>query len=278
MHYNTNRKSKDEREKGKKPMKAVQKMLCLLTACALVLCGLAGCGKKEEEKKALVMATNANFPPYEYKEGENFEGIDVEIAQKIAEKMGRTLEIEDVEFGSIVSGVESGKYDIGMAGMTVNEERLQSVNFTSSYATGIQVVIVKEDSAITSIDDLYGEGILIGVQQDTTGDIYSSDTIENGGFGADKVVQYKNGADAVQALITGKVSCVIIDNEPAKSFVKANTGLKILSTEYVQEDYAIAVNKSNTELLEELNKILSELTADGTVQKIVDKYIPPEAE
>ena len=229
------------------------------------------------EKETLVMATNATFPPYEFKEGDSFAGIDVEIAGKIAEKLGMTLEIKDVEFGSIIGGVQTGKFDIGMAGMTVTDERLKSVNFSDSYATGIQVVIVKADSAIKSLDDLKGDGSMkFGVQQDTTGDIYASDTVENGGYGKDNVVRYKTGADAVQALKTGKVDAVIIDNEPAKSFVKANEGLSILDGSWVEENYAIAIAKDNTELLEKVNGALKELIADGTVKAIIDKYIPAE--
>ena len=229
------------------------------------------------EKATLVMATNAAFPPYEFKEGDSFAGIDVEIAGKIAEKLGMTLEIKDVEFGSIVGGVQTGKFDIGMAGMTVTDERLKSVNFSDSYATGIQVVIVKADSAIKSLDDLKGDGSMkFGVQQDTTGDIYASDTVENGGYGKDNVVRYKTGADAVQALKTGKVDAVIIDNEPAKSFVSANEGLSILDGSWVEENYAIAIAKDNTELLEKVNGALKELIADGTVKAIIDKYIPAE--
>lgn len=229
------------------------------------------------EKATLVMATNAAFPPYEFKEGDSFAGIDVEIAGKIAEKLGMTLEIKDVEFGSIVGGVQTGKFDMGMAGMTVTDERLKSVNFSDSYATGIQVVIVKEDSAIKSLDDLKGDGSMkFGVQQDTTGDIYASDTVENGGYGKDNVVRYKTGADAVQALKTGKVDAVIIDNEPAKSFVSANEGLSILDGSWVEENYAIAIAKENTELLEKVNGALKELIADGTVKAIIDKYIPAE--
>lgn len=229
------------------------------------------------EKATLVMATNAAFPPYEFKEGDSFAGIDVEIAGKIAEKLGMTLEIKDVEFGSIIGGVQTGKFDIGMAGMTVTDERLKSVNFSDSYATGIQVVIVKADSAIKSLDDLKGDGSMkFGVQQDTTGDIYASDTVEKGGYGKDNVVRYKTGADAVQALKTGKVDAVIIDNEPAKSFVSANEGLSILDGSWVEENYAIAIAKENKELLEKVNGALKELIADGTVKAIIDKYIPAE--
>lgn len=172
-----------------------------------------------EGKEELVMATNAAFPPYEYVESENVVGIDAEIAAAIADKLDMKLVIEDTEFNSIISGVQTGKYDMGMAGLTVNEERLASVNFTDSYATGVQVVIVTENSPIQTLDDLYAEGAdyKIGVQETTTGDIYSTED-----FGEDRVLRYSKGADAVQALLTGKVDCVIIDNEPAKAFVETN--------------------------------------------------------
>ena len=263
----------------------MKKLIAFLTA-SLLVCScfllLAGCAKKTED--TIVMATNANFPPYEYKEGSGYAGIDVEIATLIAEKLGKKLEIKDVEFGSIVGGVQTGKFDFGMAGMTVTEERLQSVNFTISYATAVQVAIVKSDAGITSIDDFFvldaegnwtavKDGVKIGVQQDTTGDIYCSDTVENFGFGEANVIRYKNGADAVAALVAGKVTAVIIDNEPAKSFVAANTGLTILDGAYADENYAICVAKENTELLGQINTVLQQLIDDGTVKKIVDKYI-----
>lgn len=255
----------------------MKKSICCI-ALALVMAlstvGLfASCAKEKE--KTLVMATNANFPPYEYKDGAAFAGIDVELAQAIADKLCMKLEIQDVEFGAIVAGVESGKYDIGMAGMTVTEDRKKQVSFSTTYATGVQVVIVKEGSAIQSPSDITTSS-KIGVQQDTTGDLYASDTPEKGGWGEAAVTRYKNGADAVQALQTGKLDCVIIDKEPAKSFVAANSGLKILDTEYTNEDYAIAVGKNNTELLEKINKALDELKKDGTIDKIVSRYIPAD--
>lgn len=252
-------------------MKAFKKTLALVLVAVFVLAAFAGCGAKEETKK-LVMATNASFPPYEYIEGGEIVGIDAEIAEKIAEKLGRELEIIDTEFGSIVGGVQTGKFDIGMAGMTVNEERLQSVNFSESYAIGVQSIIVKADSAYKTLDDLLDDtAAKIGVQQDTTGDIYSTDD-----FGEDRVVRYKTGNDAVQALVSGKVSAVIIDNEPAKSYVAANEGLTIQDSPYTEENYAIAIAKENTELLDQINAALAELTADGTIQGIIDKYIPAE--
>lgn len=217
----------------------------------------------------LTMATNAYFPPYEYYEGEDIVGIDAEIAAAVAEKLGLNLVIEDMEFDSIITAVQTGKVDMGLAGMTVTEDRLQNVNFTDTYATGIQSVIVKEDSDITSLDDLADK--MIGVQLGTTGDIYAS-----GDYGEDHVDQYNKGNDAVMALLSGKVDAVIIDNEPAKSYVAANEGLKILDTEYAIEDYAAAINKDNTALLEAINGALKELTEDGTLDAIVAKYIPAE--
>ncbi len=226
-----------------------------------------------EDSAVLTMATNAAFPPYEYYENEQIVGIDAEVAAAIAEKLGMTLQIEDMEFGSIIAAVQSGKVDMGMAGMTVTEERLQSINFSNTYATGIQTIIVPEGSPITTVDDLYADGAAytVGVQQDTTGDIYATDD-----FGDELVERYSKGADAVQALLTGKIDCVIIDNEPAKSFVAANEGLVILDTEYAVEDYAIAISKDNDQLLADINAALEALIADGTVDSIVSKYIPAE--
>ena len=252
----------------KKILSLALSLLMILGMCTV----LSSCG----DDNKLTMATNAAFPPYEYKDGDTIVGIDAEIAAKIAEKLGMELEIIDTEFGSIIGGVQSGKYDIGMAGMTVTHDRLENVNFTKTYATGVQVVIVKDGGNVSSLEDLGKDGIKIGVQQDTTGHIYASDTPEKGGYGEDAVISYKTGNDAVQALISGKVSAVIIDNEPAKSYVASNSGLKILDTEWLTEEYAIAVAKNNEELLNKVNTALEELIADGTVQSIIDKYIPAE--
>lgn len=252
-------------------MKNAKKIVAVLAAIAVIGAVFAACAGKNQgtEKAKLVMATNAEFPPYEYHDGDNIIGIDAEVAAKIAEKLDMELVIEDVSFDSIIPGVQSGKYDMGMAGMTVTDERLESVNFSDSYAKGIQVVIVPENSDIASVDDITGKKI--GVQTSTTGDIYATDD-----FGEENITRYDNGAVAVQALLSGKVDCVIIDNEPAKSYVAANEGLKILDTTYADEDYAICFNKDNTELQEKVNAALGELIADGTLQSIVDKYIPAE--
>lgn len=224
----------------------------------------------------LIMATNAAFPPYEYVEGGEIAGIDAEIAAAIAGKLGLELQIDDMEFDSITEAVKSGKADLGLAGMTVTPDRQEEVDFTVSYATGVQVVIVTEDSAIASVDDLFAEGAshVVGVQRNTTGDLYTTDDIEKKGLGT--IDRYSKGAEAVQALKTGKVDCVVIDNEPAKAFVAEVDGLKILETEYVTEDYAAAMSKDNKALYDAVNTALQELIADGTIQGIIDKYITAE--
>ena len=249
-----------------------KRILSIALVAVMAATMLCACGKKEStgmtvNDGVLTMATNAYFPPYEYYEGEEVVGIDADIAKAVADKLGLELKIEDMEFDSIITAVQTGKADMGLAGMTVTDERKQSVNFSDTYATGIQVIIVTEDSDIATVDDLAGKKI--GVQLSTTGDIYASDD-----YGEDNVEKYNKGADAVMALKQGKVDAVIIDNEPAKAFVAENEGLTILETAYADEDYAIAVAKENTELLEKINAALAELTADGSIKAIVDKYIP----
>ena len=223
------------------------------------------------EEGELHMATNAAFPPYEMTSDDGgYEGIDVEIATAIAEKLGLELVVDDMDFSSVIASVQSGKADIAMAGLTVNEERKKNIDFTDTYATGVQVIIVPEGSDIKSADDLSSD-ILIGCQEATTGYIYCSDD-----YGEDAVVAYQNGATAVQALLSGKVDCIVIDSEPAKQFVEANEGLSILDTEYVTEDYAIGISKENTALLDAVNGALNELIEDGTVGEIIGKYISAE--
>ena len=224
----------------------------------------------------LHMATNAAFPPYEMtSDNGGYEGIDVEIATLIAQKLGLELVVDDMEFGSVITSVQSGKADMAMAGLTVTEERKKNVDFTESYATGVQVIIVPEGSDIQTVDDLANDK-MIGVQDGTTGYIYCSSPVEDGGYGEDHVTSYTNGAMAIEALKGGKVDAVVIDNEPAKAFVAVNDGLKILDTEYIVENYAIGISKDNPALCEAVNNALKELIADGSVQMIVDKYITAE--
>ncbi len=221
------------------------------------------------EAGKLIMSTNAAFPPYEMTtDNGGYEGIDVEIATAIAEKLGLELQIDDMGFDAALEAAQSGMSDMVMAGVTVNEDRLAVMDFSDSYATGVQVVIVKEGSDVT-LDNL-GEQ-LIGVQNATTGWQYCTDD-----FGSDHVAAFDNGITAVQALMNDQVDCVVIDQGPAQAFVSENPGLTILETEYTVEDYAIGVKKGNTALLDAINNALAELTADGTVQSIIDKYITAE--
>ena len=223
----------------------------------------------------LTMSTTAAFPPYEMTDDNgNYVGIDIEVAQAIADKLGLELQVDDMDFDAALLAAQSGKSDMVMAGVTVTEERQTVMDFSNTYATGIQVVIVPEDSDIASIDDMTGK--MIGVQRGTTGDLYCSASVEDGGFGEENVTPYDNGLTAVQALMNGQVDCVVIDNAPAQEFVAANPGLKILDTEYANEEYAIGVAKGNAQLLDAINGALEELQADGTVQSIVDKYITAE--
>lgn len=281
----------------------MKKALSLMTAAALVL-SLAACGSTASsaasseaassdaasseaasseaasetetaelstvEPGKLIMSTNAAFPPYEMTtDSGKFEGIDIETAQAIADKLGLELQIDDMDFDAALLAVQQGKSDMVMAGVTVTDERQNVMDFTDSYATGIQSIIVKEDSDIASVDDLAGKKI--GTQRGTTGYLYCSDD-----FGDENVVAYDDGLTAVQMLNNGQVDCVVIDNAPAKEFIAANPGLKLLDTAYVEEDYAIGVGKGNTELKDAINTALEELKADGTLQAIVDKYITAE--
>ena len=275
----------------------MKKFAALLLTLVMVL-SLAACGSKTEtpakeeapaqaetqepaaeagfttvEDGKLHMSTNAAFPPYEMiKDDGTFEGIDVEVAQAIADKLGLELVVDDMGFDAALLAAQNGQSDMVMAGVTVTEERQKVMNFSDSYATGVQVVIVKEDSPIATVDDL-SNAEMIGCQKATTGYIYCSDTVENGGYGEDHVTAYDTGATAVMALVNGQVDAVVIDSAPAEEFVKANPGLKILDTEFAVEDYAIGVAKGNTALLDAINGAMAELKADGTLQAIVDKYI-----
>ena len=260
--------------------KNMKKITALLLA-AMMLLALAACGSKAADPAEpastdaafttvtagkLTMSTNAAFPPYESTADDgSYVGIDVEIAQAIADKLGLELQIDDMEFDAALLAAQNGKSDIVMAGVTVNPERLAVMNFSDSYSTGIQSIIVKEGSEV-NLDHLGDH--TIGTQRGTTGNIYCADD-----YGDEHVVAYDNGITAVQALVNGQVDAVVIDDAPAQSLVAANPGLTILDTEYAVEEYAIGMSKDNTALLDAVNAALAELKADGTVQSIVDKYI-----
>ena len=259
-------------------------MLSMVLAGSMLLTGCGGSKTADSSSDAqdsttstsadggtLRMGTNATFPPYEFVGDDgNVQGIDADIAAAIADKLGMKLEITDMEFDSLIPALQSDTIDMALAGMTVTPERQESVDFSDSYAKGVQVIIVKDGSDIASPDDL--EGKSIGVQTGTTGDIYCTDD-----YGQENVKQFNNGPLAVAALVNGQIDCVVIDQEPAKNYVAANSGLKILDTAYADEDYAIAIKKGNTELLDKVNGALKELQDDGTVQSIVDKYITTDS-
>lgn len=252
----------------------LKKLVSVLLVAACVF-SLAACGSKDDSKDSkeskkdskdtLVMATNAEFPPYEFHEGDDVVGIDADIARAIGEEMGMEVKIEDMAFDSIIPAVTSGKADFGAAGMTVTEDRKKNVDFTDTYATATQVIIVKEGSDIAGPDDLTGKKI--GVQLGTTGDIYADD-IEDA-----KVERYNKGFEAVQALTQDKIDAVVIDGEPAKEFVAEADGLKILDESFTEEEYAIAVAKDNDDLLKKMNEALASLKESGKIDEIVAKYI-----
>ncbi len=281
----------------------MKKKLIAITMAALMAASMTACGGKEEapetaaketETKAteagseaeskeeteaaeseaaggvLVMATNAEFPPYEYHEGQEIVGIDVDIAKAIAAELGMELEIEDVAFDSIIPEITSGKADIGLAGITVTEDRKVSVDFSDTYAKASQMIIVKEDSEIAGPEDL--KGVVVGVQLGTTGDLYVSDLEADG----TTVERYNKGFEAVQALSQGKIDAVVIDGEPAKTFVSETEGLKMLDEAFTEEEYAIAVKKGNTELLDKVNAALASLEEKGTLDEIIGNYIKAE--
>lgn len=280
----------------------MKKQFLALAMAAMMAASLAGCSSKPAETKApetaaetqeaagetteasdetaeetkeeaaaggvLVMGTNAEFPPYEFYEDNDIVGIDVEIAKAIAEKMGMELEIEDMAFDAIIPAVTSGKADFGAAGMTVTEERQRSVEFTDTYANSNQVAIVKEDSDIAGSADL--EGKTIGVQLGTTGDALATELKDA------TVERYNKGLEAVQSLTQGKIDAVVIDQATAQAFVKKTEGIKILDEKMSEEEYAIAIKKGNTELVEKMNAAIAELKSEGKIDEIVAKYMDAE--
>ncbi len=270
-------------------MKKIRPLIAAATAAVLGCVITASCAKNGDN--LLTMATDADFPPFEYFDEErNIIGLDIEVAEAIAEKLSMSLKIESISFERIIDEVEIGSYDLGMAALTVNEERKAKVLFSDTYAKGVQSVIVKSDSDYNKIEDFYANfddlgnpsatkaGVTIGVQKNTTGDKYACDPPIKWGFGETNVKKYDTGEEAVQALAEGKITAVIIDNEPASAFVEKYSGLKIMDAPYSDEDYAICVNKNNYELLGKINNALKELKAEGKLDEIMNKYLPETEE
>ncbi|MCR5590464.1 MAG: basic amino acid ABC transporter substrate-binding protein [Lachnospiraceae bacterium] len=243
----------------------MKKALIIVSALCMTL--LCACGSSGKSSK-LVMATNAAFPPYESVEGGKIVGIDAEIAQLIADDLGKELVIEDMAFDSIIAAVQSGKADIAMAGMTVTEDRKQNINFSTPYTEAAQVIVVKEGSTVASPDDL--EGMTIGVQIGTTGDIYAED------IAGATIERYSKYFEAIQALLQDKIDAVIVDREPGKVFVSQNEELKMIDEEFTVEEYAIGVAKENTQLLDDINASLKKLQDSGKIDEIINKYIKAE--
>ncbi len=244
----------------------MKKLLTLALAAIMVLT-FAACGEaQDEEKTTLVMASSCDFPPYEYYDNNEIVGIDVEIMKAVCEKIGMTLQIEDMSFDSVIAAAQAGKADIAMSGITITEDRKQMINFTIPYTSTAQSIIVAVDGAIKAKADLAGKKI--GVQINTTGDTQVTEE-----FGDDAVERFQNGALAVESLKNGKIDCVVIDGEVAKALVAANEGLEIIADAYSLEEYAIAIGKDKPELLEKINGALQELLDDGTVDNIINKYI-----
>ncbi|MDD3921168.1 MAG: transporter substrate-binding domain-containing protein [Eubacteriales bacterium] len=256
-------------------MKKTVKFVALVLALALVSMLFAACGQKsavEQIKKngKITMLTNAAFAPFEYLGADNaVAGVDVEIAQAVADELGVTLEVVDMDFDGIVAAVQTGKGDLGVAGMTATEERAKSVDFSINYVDTAQMIIVPEGSAIATVEDLTGKNI--GVQMGTTGDLYASDYVEGA-----TIQRLKTGADAGLALANGQLDAVVIDAMPAQQIVSANAGLKILDTPLTEEQYAIAIAK-DSDLKPVVDKVLEKLLADGTVDALIEKHMAASA-
>ncbi len=246
----------------------MKKILSLILCAGLCVTALAGCGgtATETEDNVITMATSADFEPYEYYENDEIVGIDIDIMNAVCEKIGMELQPEDMSFDSVIGAAQTGKADIAMSGITITEDRKNMVNFTIPYTSTTQSIIVAEGSEIAKKDDLKDKKI--GVQINTTGDTQTTEE-----FGDAAIDRYQNGALAVESLKNGKVDCVVIDGEVAKALVEANEGLEIIADAYSIEEYAIALQKGNTELLDKINGALEELLADGTIDSIIAKYI-----
>lgn len=248
-------------------MKKYLKLIVITVLFLAFLIPFTGC---KNDKKVLVMGTNAEFPPFEFVDGGEIKGIDVDFAKAICKELGYELVIENLDFDTLLNALDSKKVDFVAAGMTVTPDREEQANFTITYYKAKQVLIVKEDSNIQSIEDLVGKRI--GVQSGTTGQYIAEDEIE-GAKDNDLITGYSAGSLAVKAVENGQIDAVIIDNLPAQEFVKKNEGLKIVDGLFEDEEYAMAFNKKDEELLKKFNEAMQKLIDDGTLQEIVDKYM-----
>lgn len=247
----------------------MKKIIALTLALMLAVCCLAGCGAKDE--KTLTMATNAEFPPFEYLEGEEIVGADVDIAKAIAEKLGKTLEITNIDFDAALTGAATGKYDVAIAGVTATDERRQNMGFTDDYYTASQAIIVTADSAIKAAADLTGK--TVSCQEGTTGEQFLLDN----GYA---VQSFKTGAEAITALVSGKVDAVVIDDAVARALSGKQDGKTVVLDEALTEEaYAIVTKLGNDELIAEINKALADLKTEGKLAEIFEKYdLPYDAE
>ncbi|HCC01269.1 MAG TPA: ABC transporter substrate-binding protein [Ruminococcaceae bacterium] len=219
----------------------------------------------------VTMSTNAEFEPFEYKAGGKIVGIDVELSNKIAAKLGKKLQVRDVDFSALITELQSGKCDFVAAGMTENADRKKNVDFSVPYFDATQSIIVRKGSAIKSRKDLNGKKV--GVQQGTTGDDYCTDEKHTSDIKVGSIKRYNKGSDAVSDLISGRVDAVVIDDYPARKFVSKNIGkITKLSDALTVEHYAVAVKKGNTSLLNTINGVIKEMKSNGELDKIVAKY------
>lgn len=251
----------------------MSKILTIVLAALMVVACFAACSEKAEEKgdNVLSMATNAEFPPFEYLEGDKIVGADVEIAYAIADKLGMELEIANIDFDAALTGAATGKYDMAVAGITANDDRRKNMNFSDNYYTASQAIIVLADSEIAVAADL--EGKKVSCQEGTTGEQFLLD----GGY---DIQSYKTGAEAVTALTSGKVDAVVIDDAVARALsAKKDGATKVLDEALTKEAYAIALEKGNDVLTEKINGALAELKEEGKLAEIFEKYeLPYDAE
>ncbi len=242
-------------------MKKILFLLSLISIFALVSC---------KDNNELVIFTNAEFPPFEYMKGQEIVGVDADIAAEIGKALGKKVVIQNIEFGSIIPAVQSGKADMSLAGMTVTEERKKQVDFSISYAESVQYIISFVDAPVTEISALAGKRV--GVQSGTTGHILMDNAIADNTIGDIKLSGFTNASIAVQELTTGRLDAVVIDKLPAQVIAKKNDKLVLHEVATSSEKYAACVKKGNTELLERVNEVIAELLESGKIDEFILKH------